>query len=226
MDAIGSRCIKVSIIVPVYMAEPYLEKCIRSAMGQTIQEIEILAINDCSPDQSLVILRRLQKEDCRIRIIDLPHNRGVSNARNIGIKEAIGEFVMFLDSDDYLENNAVSLLYALASEGYDVVRASMIKEDDVGNIIDTISPCRREPITKLFGFSSSIFRRNSLIERTAYFPDYKIGEAWLFMRNAGFFLRRSIVLTFLSAIAYRIRSHLAPINMMIPKAALIGCLCR
>lgn len=102
--------VKVSAIVPVYNTEKFLEKCIRSIMSQTLKEIEIICINDGSTDNSLEILKKLQKEDNRIIIID-KKNEGVSIARNIGIERARGEFLSFIDSDDWIDKNYYEICY-------------------------------------------------------------------------------------------------------------------
>lgn len=102
--------IKISAIVPVYNTEKFLEKCIRSIMNQTLKEIEIICINDGSTDNSLEILKKLQKEDNRIIITD-KKNEGVSIARNIGIEKARGEYISFIDSDDWIEKEYYEVCY-------------------------------------------------------------------------------------------------------------------
>jgi len=93
---------KVSIVVPVYNQEKYLEKCLEGIRNQTLKEIEIILINDGSTDKSLEICRRHKCEDDRIRIINQP-NGGVSVARNAGIKASTGTYVGLLDPDDWIE---------------------------------------------------------------------------------------------------------------------------
>lgn len=91
---------KISIIIPVYNAELYLKKCINSAINQTYENIEIVCVNDGSTDNSLEILNSFDDE--RIKIIDI-ENHGVGYARNLGMENMTGDFVIFLDSDDYIE---------------------------------------------------------------------------------------------------------------------------
>ena len=102
---------KVSVIIPVYNVEKYLRQCLDSVVNQTLSDIEIICVNDCSPDNSLAILEEYAAKDNRIKIIDLQENKGIGNARNIAMKEALSEYVMFLDSDDWLELNACELAY-------------------------------------------------------------------------------------------------------------------
>lgn len=97
--------VKVSIIVPVYNVEKYLEKCLESLIDQTLKDIEIICVNDGSTDNSLGILKNFANKDSRIKIID-KQNEGVSVARNTGIEVATGQYLMFVDSDDYLIENA------------------------------------------------------------------------------------------------------------------------
>lgn len=99
----------VSIIVPVYNAEKFLDICFESIIIQTYKNIEVIAVNDGSTDGSLNKLNKLSSIDNRIVVID-SSNHGVSNARNIGIKEARGHYLFFLDSDDWISKNCIELL--------------------------------------------------------------------------------------------------------------------
>lgn len=102
---------KVSIIIPVYNVEKYIRQALDSVVNQTLKDIEIICVNDCSPDNSLAILEKYKEKDNRIKIINLKKNCGLGNARNVAIKEATSDYVMFLDSDDWLELNACELAY-------------------------------------------------------------------------------------------------------------------
>ena len=106
---------KVSVIIPIYNVQNYLITCIESIVNQTLKEIEIICVNDGSTDDSLFILKEYSKKDNRIMIIN-QRNRGLSEARNTGIKYSKGEFIYFLDSDDYLEKNALFELYNYAKK--------------------------------------------------------------------------------------------------------------
>ena len=97
--------VKVSIIVPVYNVEEYLSKCLDSCIGQTLYDIEIICINDGSTDSSLQLLHKYAAVDPRIKVID-QKNSGVAVARNAGLSAANGNWIMFLDPDDYLSKNA------------------------------------------------------------------------------------------------------------------------
>lgn len=99
----------VSIIVPVYNAEKYLESCLRSILRQSYRAIEVILVNDGSKDGSLAVCNRFAAKDSRVRVIDIP-NGGVSNARNTGIAAATGKYVQFVDSDDKIHRHMVQTM--------------------------------------------------------------------------------------------------------------------
>lgn len=101
---------KVSVIIPVYNTEAYVEQTLRSIMGQTLRDIELIVVNDGSTDGSLSVLERIATGDDRIRLYTQP-NKGLSQTRNAGIARARGEFIYFMDSDDLLEPDALERCY-------------------------------------------------------------------------------------------------------------------
>lgn len=108
--------VKVSVIVPVYNVEQYLEKCLQSIIYQTFKEIEIIIINDGSTDGSAEIIQQYLKKEPRIILIE-QENRGLSGARNVGLSKAKGDYILFVDSDDYLHEECVEKLYRYAEDG-------------------------------------------------------------------------------------------------------------
>lgn len=96
----------VSVVIPIYNSELYLEKCVNSIINQTYKNIEIILVDDGSTDMSLDVCKKLQKKDDRIKIISTV-NRGVANARNNGIENSNGEFLIFVDSDDYINEKLI-----------------------------------------------------------------------------------------------------------------------
>ena len=94
---------KISVIIPVYNTEEYLGNCLTSICTQTLEDLEIICINDASEDNSLNILNDFVNKDKRIKVINFRLNKGAAQARNYGIEIAKGEFISFIDSDDYLE---------------------------------------------------------------------------------------------------------------------------
>lgn len=104
---------KISIVVPVYkVPEEYLRKCIESIMNQSMKDIEILLVDDGSPDLSGAICDSYAKKDSRIRVIH-KQNGGLSSARNAGVKEANGKWIMFVDGDDWIESDMCEVMYSL-----------------------------------------------------------------------------------------------------------------
>lgn len=101
---------KVSIVIPVYNSENYFAKCINSVLAQNYKNLEIIIINDGSTDRSLKLCRYYAEQDSRIVLLD-KENGGVSSARNAGMKQATGKYLMFLDSDDFLPPDAVEKLH-------------------------------------------------------------------------------------------------------------------
>lgn len=100
-----------SIIIPVYNAEKYIRKSIESVIKQGFGDWQLLLIDDCSTDQSLVICREYEKKDDRIKVLPLKSNQGASQARNKGIEAADGVYITFMDSDDYIETNVLTNVY-------------------------------------------------------------------------------------------------------------------
>lgn len=108
---------KVSIIVPVYNVENYIERCLNSIINQTLDEIEIIIINDCSTDNSINIIQQYLnsiEHNKEIILINKKYNEGVSKARNDAINISRGEYILFVDSDDWIEFNMVEKMYNLA----------------------------------------------------------------------------------------------------------------
>ena len=124
---------KVSVIVPVYNCEAYLPACIASLRAQTLEDIELIFVDDASSDGSLALLRAAQAEDARVRVIAFAENRGVSAARNAGLDAAAGEFVGFCDADDWVEPQMFARLLAAAQAAdADASFCRVIKEREGG----------------------------------------------------------------------------------------------
>ncbi len=122
--------IKVSVIVPVYNTEKYLKKCLDSLVNQTLKEVQVIVINDCSPDDSLNIMREYNKKYHNIEIYSNKKNRGIGYTRNLGISKAKGEYLVFLDSDDFLDLDNLEKMYDTAKENnLDLVVCDLKKVD-------------------------------------------------------------------------------------------------
>ena len=106
---------KVSVIIPVYNGESYLEQCLDSIIGQTLKEIEIICVNDGSKDRTQQILEKYAEKDSRIQIIN-QENGGAGAARNAGLRIARGEYLSILDGDDFFEPDMLEKAYKKAKE--------------------------------------------------------------------------------------------------------------
>ena len=123
----------ISVIVPVYNIKEYLDRCVRSIMNQTYQNLEILLVDDGSTDGSGELCEKLAKEDTRIRVFH-KKNGGSSSARNLGIREAKGEYLGFIDSDDYIEPDMYELLAdGIVRYGLEMVQISRDEVDEEGS---------------------------------------------------------------------------------------------
>lgn len=101
----------ISVIVPVYNVQTYLDRCIQSIVGQDYQNLEIILVENGSSDCSMALCCKWAEQDARIRVLSVQDNHGVSAARNLGMESARGDLWMFVDSDDYLPPDAVQILY-------------------------------------------------------------------------------------------------------------------
>ena len=110
----------ISVIVPIFNCEKTLSRCLDSILVQTYTNLEIICINDGSTDNSLKILRNYELKDNRIRVIN-KENEGVSKTRNIGLECCSGEYVLFVDADDYISDEMIEKLFEAIGENYDVV---------------------------------------------------------------------------------------------------------
>ncbi len=170
--------VKVSVIIPIYNPAQYFIKCLESLCNQTLQDIEILCINDCSTDDSLSLIQKFAKNDSRIKVINLDKNQGAAVARNIGIKNACGEYLGFVDSDDFIDRNFYEKLYTKAK----IKNAEVVK----GNIV-VLCPESKSIINDAvlqnaenlyFNFTSAIYKKSfvkenkiEFLEGLIYFED-------------------------------------------------------
>jgi glycosyltransferase involved in cell wall biosynthesis len=123
------KTIKVSIVVPAYNAQESIQKTLQSLLFQTLQELEVVVVNDGSTDKTKEIIENIAKTDSRVVLIN-KENEGPSIAREVGISKARGEFIYFLDSDDYLEKNALLDMYTLAKKRNADIVVSPFYEDN------------------------------------------------------------------------------------------------
>lgn len=151
----------ISIIVPVYNIEDYLERCVNSICGQTYDNLEILLVDDGSTDNSGALCDELSQKDARIRVFH-KQNGGSSSARNLGISQAKGEYLGFVDSDDYISSDMYELLYgAMVEYDAEITQIGRDEIDEQGNHLPNIC---EPPKEKVF-IDSKEFLKEMLLHR-------------------------------------------------------------
>ncbi len=177
----------ISVIIPVYNVEKYLLKCLDSVSSQTYKNIEIIVVNDGSTDNSLDILSKYAKKENRLLIIN-QKNQGLSGARNSAIKIAKGEYLIFLDSDDYIKKELIEEVYGkilkedadIAIYGYDKINedGTLIARPDFGdNLFE-----HKEAIKKILSLAISpmacnkMYKKSLFVENHIYYPLRKLHE--------------------------------------------------
>ena len=129
-----------TIILPIYKVEKYLDRCINSIINQTYKNLEIILVDDGSPDRCPQMCEEWAKKDSRIKVVH-KENAGLGMARNTGIEHAVGEYIFFIDSDDYVELNTVEKVFQVAEQtGAELIMYGHKDVDRQGNIKDTIIP--------------------------------------------------------------------------------------
>ena len=186
----------ISIIVPVYNVERYLPRCIESILRQTYTNFELILVDDGTPDRSGIICDRYAEKDSRIRVIH-KENGGVSSARNAGIDAAKGEWLTFVDSDDWISNDYLLTLTNLITEDdFDLVvggvesrsiNVSSNKRDDISISIRNINDHKNLEeiyLWEFWGPCVKLFSTNKIIENRIKFPDgIAMGEDDIFVNR-------------------------------------------
>ena len=165
---------KVSIIVPVYNVEKYIEKCLNSLVKQTMEDIEIIIVNDGSKDNSINVINKFIKQYPEKIVYLEKENGGLSDARNYGLPYAKGEYIAFLDSDDYVEEDMYEKMYKLAKkENSDMVECDFIWEypnkqkEDIGQIYTN----KKQMLEKVRVVAwNKLIKTNIVIENKITFP--------------------------------------------------------
>lgn len=183
---------KVSIVMPMYRVERYIEKAIQSVLDQDFQDWELLVVNDGSTDGSRDIASMMAASDERIKILD-KENGGLSDARNYGLDRAIGEFVHFYDSDDWIEPDFYSTLlsgiedFDLVVCGYKVDNEKSVTErmGYTGELSHVVCPSLGNLVGNYLNFAwNKLFKRSFLVENALYYEKglYRIEDSEFMMR--------------------------------------------
>lgn len=166
----------ISVIVPVYNVEKYIERCVRSLFQQTLNDIEYIFVDDCGKDQSISLLKRVleeypDKKEC-VQIISHERNLGSAAARHTGLQRAKGEYVIYCDSDDWVAENMYELLYNEAKKGnYDIVYCNYAEiRNDIPVLFsqDIVCHSNIDYVKKLLSGELSAYLWNKLIKRDLY----------------------------------------------------------
>lgn len=194
---------EVSIIIPVYRVENKIRRCLDSILRQTFADFECIMVDDGSPDQSGTVCDEYVRKDNRFKVIH-QQNEGVSSARNNGIAVAQGEYITFVDSDDYINKDYIVQLYGIVKQEIGIGMCNYYLVDEVGNLL----PCdhgfsdgtvfskqriinvmyrriaKDEKTTGYFALWNKIIRRKIIIDNDIYFDDsMSFGEDMIFVMN-------------------------------------------
>lgn len=179
---------KISIIVPVYNVEKYIEKCLKSLANQTMQDFEIIIVNDGSKDNSEEIIKSFQENHPNLQIKYLKkENGGLASARNYGVKYATGKYISFIDSDDYIDINLYKNLEKYMDEDIDVIKFKMQTVDKKGNILEKLDGPVFEKCTGEEAFEK------------LYIDDKYLDPACIYLYRREFFIKNKF--------EYRLRYH-------------------
>lgn len=165
----------ISVIVPIYNVAPYLAQCLDSVQRQTYSDMQVIMVNDGSTDDSPDIAQQYVQQDKRFTLINQA-NGGLSAARNTGLAHANGEYVTFIDSDDYIDDDYLATLICHA-EGYDVVQNGFRRVNNQGNVLREVMP---HPTYRLNSAWSRLYRRSFLTENNLAFEVGQYYEDVLF----------------------------------------------
>ena len=172
---------KISVIVPVYNAEKFIDKCIESVINQTYKEIELILVNDGSKDNSLKILQKYEKQYPKMIKVFNQTNKGVGAARNLGIKHVTGKYIFFLDSDDWIELDYLVKLYEDISKNDIVI--SGFKSYDINGSLLFSENIKDNPWTKFkyCSIGGKLFLSSLILKNNILFREFKICEDAYFL---------------------------------------------
>jgi len=179
--------IKVSVIIPIYNGAPYIDQCMNCILGQTLRDIEVICVDDCSTDSTGVMLDAWAAEYPSLKVIHLPENHGAGGARNVGIAEAKGEYIGFMDCDDVIDRTMYEKLYTASIPDVDIVDCAYYEErsgntvlaftkDVCGNLNDD----RRAHLVTGVGYAVTKIFRRELLQGTDLLPPIKIREGVIY----------------------------------------------
>lgn len=216
---------KISVIIPVYNVERYIERCAQSLFEQTLEDMEYIFINDCTPDDSMTVLKRVLADyphrQKQVNLVDLTQNQGLPGVRKQGIAIATGEYVIFCDSDDWVEKDMYQLMYEKAiQEDFDVVICDYYLTDGASHRYWG-QHCQGDPISALLNNQLSASVCNKLVKRSILtslgyiYPQENICED--FVHNVQYFINAKKIGYVDKALYYYFRHAYNMTNATLPK---------
>lgn len=171
---------RISVIVPVYNTAKYISKCLNSIMNQTMEDFEVIVVNDGSTDSSEEIIEEFaqQNNDERIRYFK-KENGGLSDARNFGVQKAVGDYLCFVDSDDYIQINLFEKLEKFLAQEPDLIKFKCVRVNEQGEIMEKVNGPVFGEVTGEQGF-------NALFSNDVY-----IEPAWLYLYKKDYYIQNN-----------------------------------
>ena len=187
---------KVSVVIPIYNVEKYLKKCLDSVINQTLKDIEIICVNDCSSDNSESIIKEYINKDNRVKLINNKNNYGIGYSRNIGIDNSLSDYISFIDSDDFVSENFIEELYstALKNDADIVFTNNIYTVNEDTNNIKPYYHNRMNIWKKKFNNSyiEGISNFNVNTEEKENTPEYPLVVVWNKLLKKDFLYKKSI----------------------------------
>ena len=193
----------VSVVIPVYNVEPYVEKCIASVLRQTLRDFEMILVDDCGTDHSMSVIKQLLEREFPngipnwVRILHNPRNMGLGPSRNSGLNVASGEYIAFVDSDDYLAENYLETLYQAAKKANaDVALCGYREVEPNGKLIRAVKrDCVNIEIERYRRLSvwARLYRRDFLVQHQAGFLNVFLEDSVFNLSIAGYVERTVII---------------------------------
>lgn len=199
---------KVSVIVPFYNVESYIDECLNSLVSQSYKDIEIIAVDDCSPDHSIDFVISYANKDNRVKVVRHSENMGLGGARNTGLKHATGDYICFVDSDDYVSRTFVEKLYKSAIDnkadvsicGYCCVEGNIkipCHQEYTMELIE-IADNKNNVLTTVNSYSSAswfkLYKKELIIGNNIFQPEKAFYEDVVFWLKVVFYSRRISVI--------------------------------
>lgn len=178
---------KISIVVPVYRVEKEIHRCIESLLNQTFKDIEIILVDDGSPDNCPQICEEYSKKDDRVKVIH-KENGGLSDARNYGLLESLGEYILFVDSDDYIDKNTCEVFFSNINNNVDIIVGDAVRIEDENKLLMSHTEIQSEVV-----LSGKDFLKIQLKSRKMYMAAWTNLYSKKFLIESDLFFKKGIL---------------------------------